>query len=865
MTPVPLAQLRLSPKHHLSALWWLGLLYRRPQQFVEAFKRLRRWQLLGKVIQLWAHSVPYLLLWAAFWHLVGGSALPTERLTGTQHLVLPTFGVVVGLVGGLVVGLAATVTVGLAKGMAVGTTFGLAFGIAGGISLALATGLAVGMAAGLFLGSLAGLSGGLVVGIFAGLIEGLAKGVAKGLDTGITTGLRRLYAVMSKRVSFALSFGLAFLLVVGTLGGVVFGLTYELGHGLAQGLAVGFLVGLATGSALRISLSIVKGMTGTIRRGIVSAIEFGTPFGVGGGYIAGAGLDLGFDVGIAGVLTLGSAFGLATTRAYYFPLHVFLVLSQRRARLYRYHPVAWDDLSGIRFPGLYQLLVAFATSAPDAGAEEIERLLDAYPTQRGEALKAKVIVVAREAGRLDTLAPLPKICAKLPEGERGFVAETPKLKAKIAEIAAIQARLDAMDRPFLRGPTAQLLVEKIETFRDQIAGFREPLASEFRTAAKRWLEIANEQEDRTRKVLDQEPTAQVFRAGDPVDREKEAFVPRIPIFEALEAQVMLATGCPGILLYGRRRMGKSTVLKNLPGFLPPSIRVVNVSMQNPEASGSHALFARHVAEAIHEAVSDGNGQETPGGLPSLYRFLNNLDSDLLKSNERLLLGVDEFENIDRKIKEGVFSTDLLDTLRESMQSHRQITWVFSGSHSIDELDGAEWASYLVSARTVEVPPFTREETRLLLTEPLKHSKLWDKDDPARPRFAPEMWGERGIERIFDETGGWPHLVQLVAETLVDRMNDAGKGQVDDELFEKGLDAAVTAGDTVLSQLVKGESRLSGEWEYLLGFRANEAQPPPEDDEVRRSLRRRLVVVEDDDGGDWRLRAPLFRRWLRKRG
>jgi len=176
----------------------------------------------------------------------------------------------------------------------------------------------------------------------------------------------------------------------------------------------------------------------------------------------------------------------------------------------------------------------------------------------------------------------------------------------------------------------------------------------------------------------------------------------------------------------------------------------------------------------------------------------------------------------------VFPIDLLDTLRESIQSHRQITWVL-----------------------------------LLLTEPLKHSKLWQADDPARPRFAPEMWGERGIERIYDETGGWPHLVQLVAETLVDRMNDAGKGRVDDELFERGLDAAVTAGDAVLSQLLKGESRLPGEWEFLLAFRAHEAQSPPEDDEVRRSLRRRLVVVEDGDA--WRLRAPLFRRWLRKRG
>ncbi len=51
----------------------------------------------------------------------------------------------------------------------------------------------------------------------------------------------------------------------------------------------------------------------------------------------------------------------------------------------------------------------------------------------------------------------------------------------------------------------------------------------------------------------------------------------------LERQVMLATGCPGLLIYGLRCMGKSTLLRNLDGFLPPSVRIVSISMQNPAA------------------------------------------------------------------------------------------------------------------------------------------------------------------------------------------------------------------------------------------------------------------------------------------
>jgi hypothetical protein len=202
-------------------------------------------------------------------------------------------------------------------------------------------------------------------------------------------------------------------------------------------------------------------------------------------------------------------------------------------------------------------------------------------------------------------------------------------------------------------------------------------------------------------------------------------------------------------------------------------------------------------------------------------------------------------------------------IRESIQSHRQITWALVGSHAIEELTAAPWPSYLVSARTVEVPPFTTEETRLLLTEPLQYSTLWAKEDPSRPRFEPGFWGEGGIDRIQTETGGWPHLVQLLAETVVDLVNETGRQRADGELLDRALDRAVVRGDVVLRQLMEGESTLPGEWAFLSAFRRSEEQPPPEDEAVARSLRRRLLVVEE--GGLWHLRVPLMTRWLRQRG
>jgi hypothetical protein len=53
------------------------------------------------------------------------------------------------------------------------------------------------------------------------------------------------------------------------------------------------------------------------------------------------------------------------------------------------------------------------------------------------------------------------------------------------------------------------------------------------------------------------------------------------------------------------------------------------------------------------------------------------------------------------------------------------------------------------------------------------------------RFDPSFWGEEGIDRIQAETGGWPHLVQLVAETAVDMANDKGRG-LDAMMLEAAL-------------------------------------------------------------------------------
>jgi hypothetical protein len=104
---------------------------------------------------------------------------------------------------------------------------------------------------------------------------------------------------------------------------------------------------------------------------------------------------------------------------------------------------------------------------------------------------------------------------------------------------------------------------------------------------------------------------------------------------------------------------------------------------------------------------------------------------------------------------------------------------------------------------------------------------------------------------------------LIAETIVDLLNESGQRQLNATMWASALNETVVRGHNVFHELLVRESRIEGELEYLQEFRRRETQPPPGDNAIARSLTRRMLVVPDGD--NWRLRAPLFRRWLQRRG
>jgi hypothetical protein len=763
---------------HRAALYWLGVLYRKPKLLEAEAKGFGWKQKLNVGAKLYLHGLPYLVLLTFALRLLIfelAHAPIEERYFGQGfwvHLMVVVGSHFIGLFAGLYCG------------------------------------LFIGLYCGLFCRIAEWRKVGLVVALILGLIFGLASGLTIGLDSGLVVGL-------------------AIELVVGFVVGLFTGLADRLAFGLAIGVWLVFMFGL-----------------GGVLNGLVIGLAVPAAF-----------------------------YFLVLLRLYYWPLFWWLTWPIPLGHLYRCHPVAWDDRCRIPYPGFARLLLDYAARERRAGEAEIERLINEYAAQRRAALWVRTILLARDTGKIARFSELEVLVARLPEGKRGYLAQTERLRAMVMELVALATRVEANEAPALRALDAAELGLRVRDFRDQVAGFSEPLAAEFREASLHWQELAEAMKTAARTEAEHAPQTQVFRAGDKVvDRAREAFVLRGAVLQELQQQLLLATGCPGLVLYGRRRVGKSSVLCNVDGFLPDNIRSCVLSLQDPRAFTDLAGLCREVHAAIGLALSKGLNAarpmvtpkiDPPQTLDALYKYLDQTNRVLAQRQERLILALDEYENLDRKIGDGVFPIDLLHFLRESLQSHREIIWILAGSHEIDELSHADWTSYLVSARTVEVPMFTQAETRMLLTDPMKHAPRREELRQDRPRFEPEFWGPEGIDAIHEQAGGWPHLVQLLAEALLDQVNLRGAAKVDAEIYGESLDKAVVRGHNVFAQLLYSECQNDAEKQYVLGFKRADNQPPPVDDNIARSLRCRQLIT--DNGNEWQLRVPLMQRWLQQRG
>lgn len=259
-----------------------------------------------------------------------------------------------------------------------------------------------------------------------------------------------------------------------------------------------------------------------------------------------------------------------------------------------------------------------------------------------------------------------------------------------------------------------------------------------------------------------EPVANPYVVGNPVTNH--LFIGREDIMRRLEELWMVKGQCPSVVIYGHRRMGKSSILRNLGASLGSQTTVVDFNMQRVglvDSTGELLYsFSLSIYDALPVALQGQLGEPneerfcTHNPFTALDRFLKQLDS--VRAGQRFIITIDEFELIEQLIEQKRLEPRLLDFWRGLIQTYPWFVLAFAGLHTLQEMTQNYWNPLFGSVTAIPVSFLSPKAAERLITQPSPDFNL-DYDAEA-------------IAEIIQLTNGQPYLVQLVGHTLVTRFN-----------------------------------------------------------------------------------------------
>ncbi|MDQ3813198.1 MAG: ATP-binding protein [Armatimonadota bacterium] len=439
----------------------------------------------------------------------------------------------------------------------------------------------------------------------------------------------------------------------------------------------------------------------------------------------------------------------------------------RTADIWRWHPLAWNEVIYLPLPFAGNLLALLVQQNREEGFRQITFVAAERPLQR-RAVLAALEYVALDDLRVQSLAEMANVAERL-KWTTDAPAELP------AELMAALPRFDwaaqrvgqylALHSPFRKGEALQSAVAEVESLQRSLIATRGRAALRLLQIANEWRQLLEAEQAQLRAQVEaaQEiPNPFVF--GNPVaETEQNVFTGRRDIVRQIEASILGAGQAPTLLLHGPRRMGKSSVLNQLPRLLGPDFAPATIDCQSAAVRGSAATLLRYLSRALSHGLRRKRVAVEPLTAGQLEREPFAVFDDWLHGVERAMPGgmrallcLDEYERLQAALQAG-WGADFLDTLRHILQHCPRVVLMFTGAHTFAEL-GPAWTDRFISARRVRISFLRRDEVEPLLTRPIPEFDLTYEP--------PDAW-----QAIFEATHGQPFLTQAVAFELVQFINE----------------------------------------------------------------------------------------------
>lgn len=828
--------------------------------------------------------------------LLNGLAFPSQIV-----ILGVILGVAAGIVASLLISVAGSVAISAPIGIAVGLSVGVVGSqVLGNVEPLLATRWPVppGTLTTALMGLTAGLAGGLAYGVASGVsdvvqpdgtpisllrqISGAIIGMVIGIGGGLMAG-----AVRGPLTS-ALIVGLPFGVAIGWR-------TQQWSKGIAAVLfmgAAGVLLGVQNGPAPVAALwPAVTYMALLTSLFVVPYVLAERIAGSGAGALAGAlgsggGFILFFDANAVYLTVLWFSLAgvlLGLTLAWWRPvvMYPFLVIwnvallrwderithsTGERPLRFRLHSAFWDELQRLPLVYLDEHLLLALRQRPAEGEAALAYLRDGR--QRWAAQRAQIELEARQ---LESCQTAPHIAAAHQRTSAGQL--TGPASALLRSLARLSQDVDAalqQESAFNRRLALNAVEDRLDALLRELTRSTEPYAGRFRPIAEQWRQVINEAcaalaaESELRQEIDNP-----YIIGVPLTEQQEIFVGRTAISARIE-QLLLDRRRPPLLLYGQRRVGKTSLLNNLGRLLPSTIVPLFVDLQGPASRAQdEAGFLYNVARSmVRSAQAQRDLTLPPLSREQLFddpftRFDEWLDVvETALAPQVALLMLDEFEALEQVLANGRFDeTVVLGMLRHLIQHRPRFKVLLAGSHTLNEFQ--RWASYLINVQVIHIGYLDAAEAQQLVTAPVHGFAL--QYEPA------------AAQRVQALTRGHPFLVQLLCAEIVARKNEQPPAQrrlATMADVETAVAPALQHGSFFFADVEQNQVDMVGREVLRLLAAAGEGTAVPRAqlveyvpslmalEQALRDLQHRELIEPAADG--YRFQVELLRRWFASR-
>jgi hypothetical protein len=536
--------------------------------------------------------------------------------------------------------------------------------------------------------------------------------------------------------------------------------------------------------------------------------------------------------------------------------------SGERPSLFRYHSAFWDETHQLPLFNLDNYLVLIAERNPQEGHKAIAYLSTGYQRQAAQA--AQIELDARRLEACKDVQAISSIHQSLATGElEGAASIFLRSFSRVSQ--ATEAALNGSTTYHKRLALSNVEQQIEQILRDMLQGSG-PYVVRFQSIMAQWQQLVVQALNQLAAEVERNQELEnPYIFGVPLGQDEELFVGRSDLAARIELYLSDRRS-PPLLLYGQRRMGKTSLLRNLGRLLPSSTVPLFVDGEGIAGAVNDADLLYAIASAMVRSAERHRKLTLPrreraafseSPFISFNEWLDELELLLEAQKSIALLAIDEFEVLDAIGQTRRFSIDdILRLLRHLGQHRPRFKVLLAGSHTLDEF--RHWASYLINMQVIKISYLSPQACLGLIERPVKDFAL---------QYQPEA-----SQAIVDLTRGHPHFVQLICYEIVERKNQQPPAQrrlvtLDD--VEGAVQEALHTGDLFFADLcqqigpegVAFLQKLAQHGPHAAVDRASMAAQLKRDDLATTIalLLHRDLIEEAPEG--YRFQIELFRRWF----